>query len=240
MLDRSSASTKVKPVSRSLLKDKAYHDLKHRIQNGSMAAGDFLSERQLSGLLKMSKTPIKAALERLAMEGFIAVSPQQGIVVRELSLQEVVDQFELRQALECYVVQSIAGKITVGQQKVIEANLKAQTAAAKANDVGKLVELDADFHLQLCHALGNTAILTCMTEHRSKMHRVIHQVMSQATNRLADAVKEHRSIYDAIKSGKAKLSVELVIKHLEFGKQLMLSTKLSGLRPTKSNSRTAM
>ena len=59
------------------------------------------------------------------------------------------------------------------------------------------------------------------------MHRVIYQVMSQAPNRLADAVREHRDIFAAIKDGKPKLAVERVVKHLDFGKQHLLNSKWS-------------
>jgi DNA-binding GntR family transcriptional regulator len=89
------------PAVRSLLKAKAYTEIKERIQNSTFAPGVFLSERKLSSLLGMSKTPIKAALERLEQEGFVAVSPQQGIVVRHAcqmqsrSIRASLMQFEM-------------------------------------------------------------------------------------------------------------------------------------------------
>src|SRR4051794_4236895 len=85
--------------ARSFLKDEAYEKIKGRLLEGDYAPGSFLSERQLAENLGMSKTPVKAALERLESEGFIAVSPQQGIVVRELSVREIADQYEIRAAL---------------------------------------------------------------------------------------------------------------------------------------------
>ena len=63
----------------------------------------------------MSKTPVKAALERLESEGFIAVSPQQGIVVRELSVQEIADQYEIRGgAGVVHRSAPLAGRLTPG------------------------------------------------------------------------------------------------------------------------------
>src|SRR5690349_20231147 len=81
------------PARASLLKDEAYESIKQRLLNNDYPPGSFLSERQLAGGLGMSKTPVKAALERLESEGFITVSPQQGIVVRELSVREIADQY---------------------------------------------------------------------------------------------------------------------------------------------------
>ncbi len=51
----------------------------------------------------MSKTPIRTALERLDSEGFVAISPQQGVLVRELSIEDIADLFEIRVALEMHV-----------------------------------------------------------------------------------------------------------------------------------------
>src|SRR6266567_4439531 len=95
---------------RSFLKDRAYELIKQRLLNNDYPPGSFLSERQLAENLGMSKTPIKGALERLESEGFITVSPQQGIVVRELSVHEIADQYEIRGVLESYTLRSLAGK----------------------------------------------------------------------------------------------------------------------------------
>jgi len=212
-------------TDRSLLKDQAYDGIKERIQDSTFAPGHFLSERQLSSLLGMSKTPIKAAIERLEQEGFVRVSPQQGIVVRELSIKEIADQFEMRTALEVFVVRAITGNLTLKQQSLFERNLTLQATAASKGSVERLVELDANFHWLMCEVFGNQAIVECMRLQRSKIHRIIFQVMSGSPGRLADAVKEHAAIYAAIKRGKVEQAAKLVEQHLAFGKQFLLASK---------------
>ena len=215
------------PSERGLLKEKAYLEIKTRIQNGTFAAGGFLSERQLATLFGMSKTPVKAALERLEQEGFVSVSPQQGIVVRELSIKEIADHFEIRKALEGFVVKAIAGNLTAKEISLFERNLKQQKNAAAKNAVAKLVELDAEFHMHLCEIFGNLSIVECLSQHRSKMHRVIFQVMVHAPGRMTDAVREHRGIFHAIRHNKMDAAVQLMDDHLEFGKQYLLSSRWS-------------
>src|SRR5215510_8543834 len=95
--------------NRRLLKERAYRHIKQRILNGSFAPAEFLSERQLAGQLAMSKTPVRAALERLESEGLITTSPQQGIIVRDLSVEQIADLYEMRLALETYVARTLAG-----------------------------------------------------------------------------------------------------------------------------------
>lgn len=211
-------------ADRSLLKERAYSEIKEQIQTDKFPPGSFLSERQLAGQLGMSKTPIKAALERLELEGFVNVSPQQGIVVRQISMKEVADQFELRKALECHIAKAIAGKLTDKQVASIERNLRQQKAAANKGVMTRCVELDAEFHLLLCEVFGNQAMLDCLAQHRSKMHRIIAQVTSRSPGRFAVAVHEHTAIFDAIKRGKAATAAKLVEQHLEFGKQFLASS----------------
>ena len=98
-----------------LLKERAYSEIKQRLQAGEYASGTFLSERQLAIQLGMSKTPIRAALERLEQEGFVAISPHQGVIIRDLSVHEIADQYEFREALETFVARRMAGRLTPAQ-----------------------------------------------------------------------------------------------------------------------------
>src|SRR5262249_27542515 len=97
---------------RSMLKERAYIEIKQRILRGAFSPSPFLWERQMSSQLAMSKTPIHAALERLELEGFITISPQQGIIVRDLSVHEIADHYEIRATLEAYVLRTLAGSLT--------------------------------------------------------------------------------------------------------------------------------
>ncbi|MDA1166066.1 MAG: GntR family transcriptional regulator [Planctomycetota bacterium] len=213
------------PDARVLLKDRAYSELKQLIQDVTFEPGAFLSERQLAGRLGMSKTPVKAALERLEIEGFIAVSPQQGIVVRELSVHEVADQFEIRVALECHVLRSVAGRLTDEQASVLTASIRQQKQAAKRRDVAELVALDAKFHMLFCEFHGNREITRVMSQLREKIHRVIGRVFQQQPERLGSSCDEHAAIVEAVLAGDAKLSAKRMEEHLDYGRQFLLDPR---------------
>src|SRR6185295_5954452 len=134
------------PPARRLLADRAYDALKGSLQSGKYPPGSFLSERQLARGLGMSKTPLKSALVRLEQEGFLRISPQQGILVREPSVQEIIELFDLREAIETYVVQRIAGKLTADQASVLRANIHDQAEAVRKSNVADATRLDTEFH----------------------------------------------------------------------------------------------
>lgn len=207
---------------RVLLKERAYETLKELILNETFPAGTFLSERQLTVRLGMSKTPIRSALERLEAEGLVIVSPQQGILVREISLQEVVDLFDIRIALETFVVDHIAGKIPPTQRAQLEGNLEAQAKAAEGGDVNTSTRLDFEFHLILCAALGNREIVRTMLSLRDRLYRVIHHISSRIPGRLQASYQDHLAIAQAVLSGDAEGAVRQVREHLEYGKRYLI------------------
>src|SRR5262245_6520810 len=114
------------PSFRGLMKEHAYEQIKRGILCDDYPPGTFLSERQLAERLQMSKTPVKAALERLELEGFITVSPQRGIVVRNLTIDEIADIYETRAVLEAYTLRAVAGRLTAGQEEKLRASLRVQ------------------------------------------------------------------------------------------------------------------
>jgi DNA-binding GntR family transcriptional regulator len=208
-----------------LLKERAYEELKRRILAGEFAPGTFLSERQLALRFGMSKTPVRAALERLEQEAFITISPQQGIIVRDLSVHEIADQYEIRGALETYVLRAVAGRLTPDQVGRLRANLRAQEANCRGCDVERGVVLDAEFHTLFCEFLGNQEILRVLGQLRAKIHRVIAQVYKINANRVATSYDEHRAIADAVIAGDAATAVRRLEKHLDCGKLQLLSPR---------------
>ncbi len=211
------------PNKRPLLKDRAYDALKALILGETFAAGSFLSERGLAARLGMSKTPIRAALEKLEHEGFVTVSPQQGIVVREFSLSETIDLFDIRVALETFVVSRLAGRLDTEQAGALEANLGWQLERVEAGDVPGMTEPDAQFHLMLCEFLGNREILSTMRGLRDKLFRVVFRVSSGRRERVREAFAEHRAIYQALLEGDGSAAAGRMQEHLEYGKRFLLS-----------------
>jgi len=208
--------------ARRLLADRAYDALKGSLQSGAYPPGSFLSERQLARSLGMSKTPLKSALVRLEAEGFIKISPQQGIVVREPSVQEVLELFDLREAIETFAVGRIAGRLTAGQIAALRRNIREQAAAVKAANVAESTRLDTEFHTMLSGLLGNRELSQILTRMREKLHILILGNLTRLPERMAGSYREHAAIAAAVIRGDGPGASELVRKHLDFGRHLIL------------------
>ena len=171
----------------------------------------------------MSKTPIRSALERLEAEGLVAVSPRQGIVVREPSIQEVADLFAIRIAIERYVLESLAGRLAKEQVRRVKDNLRLQHQAVQQDDLTGMIQLDGEFHSLFCEFLGNQEILRVIQQLRERMTLVIGLVFKRNTQRMLPNWKEHTGIAEAVINGDAEEAVARLKAHLEYGKQMLLS-----------------
>lgn len=204
-----------------LLKDIAYQQIKENILDEKFPQGSFLSERELIEILQMSKTPIKNALVRLETEGFVTISSKQGIIINELSLNRIIDIYNLRVALETYVCSQITGKLTEEQCQKIEENLDFTEEMANQLDIKGFTRADHDFHLLLCESLGNQEIHRILLNYQDHLQRITLLHLKKDPQRMVQFWQEHVNIYQSLKNGEQKAS-ELIEEHLQQSKQKLL------------------
>jgi len=206
-----------------LLKEKAYLVIREAILNETFPPGEFLSEKLLIEHLGMSKTPIKSALDRLETEGFVTVSPKQGIIVRELSLTKARDIFELRTALELFVCELLSGKLKHEQIQELKQILVKQKAAADSGDEETFTKRDTEFHVYLCHCSGNAEIDQLMLNYQAHLYRFALRVIKRVPNRMFEAYQDHEQILNDLIDGDTNQSMHRMREHLNFGKTILTS-----------------
>ena len=209
-------------MNKVLLKEQAYDELKALILAGEFASGSFLSERALADRLGMSKTPIRTALERLEQERFISISPQQGVVVRELTLQEIRDHYDIRVALECFVVKRLVNRLTDAQLEALDANLETMRRQIESGNDTYAMYADADFHLLLGNFYGNHEISRVMQHQREKLYRVVTKLHENHPHRTRESLAEHLAIVEALKVGDGDLAADNMLAHLNNGRRLLI------------------
>jgi len=220
---RPTKSTPVSVTAKLLLKDRAYAELKELIQTGIFPPNTFLSERQLVEQLQMSKTPIRSALEHLESQGLVAVSPQQGIVVKELTVREITDLFDMRWAIEPYVASRLAEtKLSGNQSGQVASNLRQQQIAAKAGNALAATRLDFEFHALLSSFLDNRELLAWLTRCFDKLYRSVLRINKLSSGRLHKSQQDHAAIVASINLGNAAAAAQSMTDHLRYGRQFLL------------------
>ena len=207
---------------RIFLKDKAYDHLKSEILTGKLAADTFLSERLLVERLEMGKAPIRDAVGRLRQEGYLEVVPQQGMIVRGLSLKNMQDTFEARAIVEPVIVFSLAGRLPRQFDHELEQILAIQKQAAREENLEGYARGDVDFHLTIAKAYGNEELTRMLERSCERTFRAIFSVISGASDRMTGALADHQSLLFELRRGNAETCETIMKKHIAGTQQLFV------------------
>ncbi|QGQ98292.1 GntR family transcriptional regulator [Paenibacillus psychroresistens] len=204
------------------LKETAYQFIKKNIVEGKWDGGTFLSENLLCEQLNMSKTPIRSALDRLEMMGLVKQFPKQGVVVSEVSLQKILQIYELRKALEAYAVKRLTGKLGDGFFEQMDENICLQEALIEKEDIAEYVQMDRQFHMMIINGMENEEYAAAMTRIQDQFLLAVRTTFLKNKQRLAGSIEEHRQIRHALAGNDPELTERLMIEHIEYVKQIML------------------
>jgi DNA-binding GntR family transcriptional regulator len=134
--------------------------LKERIIHWQYPPEHRLTEAELCKKFGVSRSPVREALRILATDGFVKKMPNRGYAVKQYNLREIEELYEVRLALELFVVESLAKR---GPQEKDEITALKRTWTSLLNDSSKkdeeLARLDTLFHETLAHAAGNKTLL---------------------------------------------------------------------------------
>lgn len=118
-----------------------------------------LTEEELCKEFGVSRSPVREALRELATHGFLEQLPRHGYVIKQLTPQQLLEAYDVRMALELFVVEQLAQR---GETiKEIEDLKKTWTDLLNGPtpQIEELAELDTKFHETLAQALGNSTLL---------------------------------------------------------------------------------
>ncbi len=220
-------------MTRSTLRQRAYQDIRSRIQGGDLFAGARLSELSLSKELQISRTPIREAIHQLASEGLVEHIPHQGAFVRRLSTEELRELFELRETLECYAVVRAAERLSEADLKLLEhlcremrARIKRAYAAGDSiiseEAASAWVINDTLFHMLIIRAAKNAWLLKIIGDLQLMTRMFGQRREPLSVSNLAHIYAGHKRIVRALRrrdGGRASMEMA---KHVQRGCRLVL------------------
>jgi DNA-binding GntR family transcriptional regulator len=140
------------------LREAAYEAIKHRIITCAFRPGEYINELQLSALLKIGRTPVHQALDRLMMEGMVEVIPRKGVIVKPVSLNEVLQIIEVRLINEPYGARLAAEHADDSDLAELADVLRQTEHWAALRNIENMMLLDRQFHLLIARAAKNSVL----------------------------------------------------------------------------------
>jgi DNA-binding GntR family transcriptional regulator len=206
------ASPEMQVIDRAeSLSQRAYQSLRKAIRDGAIVHGVLYSEKDLADRLGISRTPVREALIELAREGLVTIAPQRGFQLHKLSHAEQEEVFELRLAIDSFVVEKLAKSASPADIKQLREAIADQRAAGGEQMAALLA--DEQFHLLFPRLLGLERTYGLVSTLRGAMW-LLGTNAFRAPHRSEEVLEEHAAIVDAIEAHDAEGAAQAVRKHI--------------------------
>jgi len=213
------------------LQQKAYAFIQQQILSGRLPAGAALSEVSLARQIGVSRTPVREAIGQLVAEGFLERIPGRGVVVVQPTREDLIELYELREALEVYAVGKVAQqRPTAAEMAVVrEVCDQIRHMAEQLRHSGRRRLTDAEmqaflttdlkFHMLLLRLAGNRRIMKVVADTRLLTRIFSYRREGHDVPQLESIHGYHSRILDAVEAGDAAAAMEQLREHIRISKQ---------------------
>lgn len=193
----------------------AYERIKDALQHANLVAGEPLSETRLSRILGISRTPVREALQQLAIEGLVQVIPGQAVTVASRSLPDVLNVVHMRHLLEPELARLVAENCTDEIAAGLNAAVQRMFAALEAADYAAWSRANSDYHTLMSGACPNDLLGETVLQMCNRVHHLANTDSQTNPQRLVACTQEHQTVVDAIAARDADAAAEAMRVHLD-------------------------
>ncbi|MGC9222161.1 MAG: GntR family transcriptional regulator [Solirubrobacteraceae bacterium] len=203
----------VASVSRTLLAERAYEELRDRLVTLQIKPGEPIDEDLIRQQLRMGRTPIREAIKRLALENLVNVFPRRGTFAAEINITDLADITDVRSVLEGHAAFLAAQRLTPARALELAVLAAEVTASRGSDDTAALMALDTRVHRFIYAAAANPLLAETLLAYYNLSVRIWYLVIDRVPQLFA-RVHEHADLLDAIANGRAELAREIVTVHV--------------------------
>lgn len=198
------------------LASKIRSDLQAEIEEGKFAPGTPFDERSLAERFKVSRTPVREALQQLAALDLVRIEPRIGVFVSRLSIQKLRALFELLSELEMVCAKLAARRMDVSKHPELLEALDACEKAAAANDSKAYSKANQKFHETVYANAHNEYLVEHVRLIRRKTQRYRVNDL-QTPKQIQNSLQGHREITEALIAGDAEAAHFAMSRHMPIG-----------------------
>lgn len=213
--------TPIKLDSYQPLREVVFETLRDAIRKGILKPGERLMEIHLAEQLGVSRTPVREAIRKLELEGYVIMMPRRGTYVSNLSIKDINEVFEIRTSLDSLASGLAAERITDEELEHLQRLLVVIGEAIKEKNMEKIVEADTKFHDILYQASRNNRLVGIIYNLREQLTSFRAKSMAYP-GRLEETLAEHRRIVDTIAQGDAVAAQKASEYHMERSEHTLL------------------
>ncbi len=201
-------------------------EIEEAILSGQFKPRERLIEMDLISRFGVSRTVIREALKRLEAKGLVRATPYRGVVVADLTVEEIEEIYFVRAELEKIAARLVLENIT--QEEIQKLKKLAKEVERHLREKShQMIEVDSEFHRMIFKACHNNYLYEMIDYLRTKAHIVRFNAWS-LPHRIEQSILEHREMIKAIENRNLSQFEKLIVKHLVFSKDSYMS-QLKGI-----------
>jgi len=200
------------PVAARSQSEEAYARILERIVSLEMPPGSVVNEARLREELRIGRTPIREALQRLARENLVKSIPHRGTFVTDVNITDLARITEVRVVLEAHAARLAAEKLGSADRGSIQGLLD-EVRRSRITDQRDLMHLDQRIHRAIYRAARNPFLEATLERYFNLSLRLWYLVLDREV-RLREAVEEHVELLRGILAGDAELAQTIMRRHV--------------------------
>lgn len=210
------------------LTNQAYSILRREILTCQIVPGQELSEQEIAKRLAMSKTPVREALARLNIEGFVEIYPRRGYRVAPVTVKDMIDLFALRAVIEGAAAAMAVRNMMESDFEALERLAAASYVVDEAKTVDAFVEANRAFHSAIAFGSGNPRVHRLVTGLLIEAERFFY-LGARSRDVNPETANNHRKIVAVLRRRDPEKARQIMIQHSESTLQgLMMSIVAKG------------
>ena len=202
-------------------------EIERAILAGEYGPGTKLNEAALALKLGVSRGPVREAFRMLDEAGLVRTEKNRGVFVRDIPMDEAIEIYELRAAMEELVGKHLARGMTAAQREEAEALVLAMEVAVQARDEHGYHQLNLRFHDRLVEMAGNRKLAAIYRKLVKEIALIRRRNLAEV-GILPVSASEHREILEAIASGDPERAGRVMFDHALDGKERMIQPRADG------------
>ena len=214
-------------ISRQALHDQVVARLRTMLVEGRIAPGAKLNERELSELLRVSRTPLREAIKLLAAEGLVDLLPNRGAVAVKLSEADVLNTFEVLAAIEGQSGELAAQRVTDAELAELRALHYEMMASYARSDLSNYYRLNQRIHVAINEATKNPVLVKTYNSINARVTSLRFRTNQNAA-RWKIAVKQHEAMIEALAAHDSAALRAVMVQHLESKRDTVLELLRAG------------
>jgi DNA-binding GntR family transcriptional regulator len=199
---------------RGSLTEQAYEAIKEKIITLYFLPGQYLNEGAICDLLKLGRTPVHQALQRLQVEGLVDIVPRKGVIIQPDSIGQIIDILDARMVVETEIARKAAVNATDKDVEALQAILDHHSDGHHGGGaIDAFVECDRAFHVKISEISRSNVLgdFAKVLHERSTRSWYLHLWQTLDT---AASERQHRGVLAAIRARDGEAAATAMREHL--------------------------